>query len=185
MLELNLPNKLTLLRIFLVPLMLVFLISPSMLSCFIAAVIFALAAATDWLDGHLARVTDQVTLLGKLLDPIADKLLVLAALVPLVELDRVAAWIVVVIVGREFAVSGLRMIASAQGVHIAAGETGKYKMVAEIVAILFLILDFNIVFHYLGQVSIWVAMILSVASGVEYFIQFWNKLEPEKVRELS
>jgi len=184
MLELNLPNKLTLLRIFLVPLLLVFLISPSFWSCFFAAIIFGLAAATDWLDGHLARVTDQVTLLGKLLDPVADKLLVLAALVPLVELDRVAAWIVVVIVGREFAVSGLRMIASAQGVHISSGASGKYKMIAEIVAILFLILDFNVVFHYLGQIGILVAMVLSVVSAIDYFAQFWSKLDSERVGEL-
>jgi len=125
MLTLNLPNKITLFRIFMVPLLIVFLISPSKLSCILAAMVFALAAATDWLDGHLARVTNQVTILGKLLDPIADKLLVLSALVPLVELDRVAAWIVVVILGREFAVSGLRMIASSQGIHIAAGQLGK------------------------------------------------------------
>lgn len=184
MIELNLPNKLTLLRIFLIPLLLVFLISPSFWSCFIAALIFGLAAATDWLDGHLARVTNQVTLLGKLLDPVADKLLVVSALVPLVELDRVAAWIVVVIVGREFAVSGLRMIASAQGIHIAAGAMGKYKMGAEITAILFLILDFNFLFHYLGQISIWVAMILSVFSAADYFIQFWGKLDNEKIADL-
>jgi CDP-diacylglycerol--glycerol-3-phosphate 3-phosphatidyltransferase len=183
MIELNLPNKITLFRIFLVPLIIVFLISPSLWSCFIAAIIFAFAAATDWLDGHLARVTDQVTLLGKLLDPIADKLLVIAALVPLVELGRVSAWIVVVIVGREFAVSGLRMIASSQNIHIAAGVTGKYKMVAEIVAILFLILDFNIVFHYLGQIGIWIAMGLSIISATDYFLQFWNKLDPSLVEK--
>jgi len=181
MIELNLPNKITLLRIFLIPLIIVFLISPSMWSCFIAAVIFTLAAITDWLDGHLARVTNQVTVLGKLLDPIADKLLVLAALVPLVELDRVSAWIVVVIIGREIAVSGLRMIASAQGIHIEASPFGKYKMVAEIVAILFLILDFNILFHYLGQIGIFSAMILSIGSAVDYFSQFWNKLDLKNV----
>ncbi|MDH4183123.1 MAG: CDP-diacylglycerol--glycerol-3-phosphate 3-phosphatidyltransferase [Nitrospinota bacterium] len=180
MLALNLPNKITLLRIFLVPLLIVFLISPSMISCIFAALVFALAAATDWLDGHLARVTNQVTELGKLLDPIADKLLVLSALVPLVELDRVAAWIVVVILGREFAVSGLRMIASSQGIHIAAGQLGKYKMAAEIVAILFLILDFNALFHLIGQTSIVVAMILSVVSAVGYFAQFWGQVDPDK-----
>ncbi len=176
---LNLPNKITLFRIFLVPLLVLVLISPSLISCIAASIVFGLAAATDWLDGHLARVTNQVTLLGKLLDPVADKLLVIAALVPLVELDRVAAWIVVVIIGREFAVSGLRMIASAQGIHIAAGASGKYKMIAEIVAIEFLILDFNIVFHYLGQVGIWIAMILSVVSAADYFSQFWSKLDKE------
>ncbi|VAX18512.1 CDP-diacylglycerol--glycerol-3-phosphate 3-phosphatidyltransferase [hydrothermal vent metagenome] len=184
MIEINLPNKLTLLRIFLIPLLLVFLISPSFWSCFVAAIIFALAAATDWLDGHLARVTNQVTLLGKLLDPVADKLLVVAALIPLVELDRVAAWIVVIIVGREFAVSGLRMIASAQGIHISAGSLGKYKMGAEITAILFLILDFNILFHYLGQISILVAMVLSVLSASGYFAQFWNRLDENKATGL-
>ncbi len=184
MIEINLPNKLTLLRIFLIPLLLVFLISPSFWPCFFAAIIFALAAATDWLDGHLARVTNQVTLLGKLLDPVADKLLVVSALVPLVELDRVAAWIVVIIVGREFAVSGLRMIASAQGIHISAGSLGKYKMGAEITAILFLILDFNILFHYLGQISILVAMVLSVLSASDYFVQFWNRLDDEKATDL-
>lgn len=185
MIELNLPNKITLFRIFLVPLILVFLISPSLWSCVIAAVIFGLAAITDWLDGHLARVTNQVTLLGKLLDPIADKLLVVAALIPLVELERVSAWIVVLIIGREFAVSGLRIISSAQGIHIAAGATGKYKTVAEIVAILFLILDFNVIFHYLGQIGIWVAMALSVISAVDYFAQFWNKLDPSRLNEVA
>ncbi len=181
MIELNLPNKITLLRIFLTPLIIVFLISPSMWSCFIAAVIFTLAAISDWLDGHLARVTNQVTVLGKLLDPIADKLLVLAALVPLVELDRVSAWIVVVIIGREVAVSGLRMIASAQGIYIEASPFGKYKMVAEIVAILFLILDFNILFHYLGQIGIVTAMIISIGSAIDYFSQFWGKLDLKDV----
>jgi len=177
---LNLPNKITLLRIFLVPLIIVFLISPSKLSCFFAALIFGLAAATDWLDGHLARVTNQVTILGKLLDPIADKLLILSALVPLVGLGRVSAWIAVVILGREFAVSGLRMIASSQGIHIAAGQLGKYKMGAEITAILFLILDFNVVFHFIGQTAIIVAMALSVASGIGYFAQFWSQVDPDE-----
>lgn len=183
MMELNLPNKITLFRIFLLPLIIVFLISPSLWSCVIAAVIFSLAAATDWLDGHLARVTNQVTVLGKLLDPIADKLLVIAALVPLVELNRVSAWIVVVIVGREFAVSGLRMIASAQGIHISASAFGKYKMGTEITAILFLILDFNFLFHYLGQIAIWAAMAISIISAADYFGQFWNKLDFSKVEE--
>jgi len=185
MLDINLPNKITLLRIFMVPLVLVFLISPSFWSCLVAAILFGAAAATDWLDGHLARVTNQVTLLGKLLDPVADKLLIISALVPLVELGRVSAWIVVVIVGREFAVSGLRTIASAQGIHIAAGACGKYKMGAEIGAILLLILDFNPVFHYLGQMGIWLAMILAIVSAVDYFSQFWNRLDLAKAGEAA
>jgi CDP-diacylglycerol--glycerol-3-phosphate 3-phosphatidyltransferase len=182
MMELNLPNKITLFRIFLVPLIIVFLISPSLGSSFMAAAIFAFAAATDWLDGHLARVTNQVTILGKLLDPIADKLLVIAALVPLVSLGRVSAWIVVVIIGREFAVSGLRMIAATQHIVIAAGEWGKYKMVAEILAILFLILDFNFLFHWFGLVGIWIAMILSLVSAADYFGQFWRQIDPTMMK---
>ncbi|MGK7345675.1 MAG: CDP-diacylglycerol--glycerol-3-phosphate 3-phosphatidyltransferase [Candidatus Nitrospinota bacterium M3_3B_026] len=185
MLEFNLPNRITLFRIFLVPVILVFLISPSLWSSIVAALVFGLAAATDWLDGHLARVTNQVTLLGKLLDPIADKLLIVAALVPLVELGRVSAWIVAVIIGRELAVSGLRIIASSQGIHMAAGVSGKYKTVTEIVAILFLILDFNVVFHYAGQIGIWAAMILSIISAADYFAQFWSKLSPEDVKRLD
>ncbi|VAX17126.1 CDP-diacylglycerol--glycerol-3-phosphate 3-phosphatidyltransferase [hydrothermal vent metagenome] len=184
MLEINLPNKITLFRIFLVPIVIVFLISPSLWSCMIAAIVFSLAAATDWLDGHLARVTNQVTTLGKLLDPIADKLLVISALIPLVELDRVSAWIVVVIIGREFAVSGLRMVASAQNITIAASVYGKYKMAAEVGAILFLILDFNFLFHFLGQLGIWIVMGLSIFSAVEYFNQFWGKLDFDKAEEL-
>lgn len=183
--EINLPNRITLFRIFLVPVILVFLISPSLWSSLVAALVFGLAAATDWLDGHLARVTNQVTLLGKLLDPIADKLLVVAALVPLVELGRVSAWIVAVIIGRELAVSGLRIIASSQGIHMAAGVSGKYKTVTEIAAILFLILDFNVVFHYAGQIGIWAAMILSIISAADYFAQFWSKLSPEDVKRLD
>jgi len=177
MIAINLPNRLTLFRIFVAPLIVLLLISPDFWACFAAALIFALAAITDWLDGHLARVTNQVTILGKLLDPIADKLLVMAALIPLVELGRVSAWMVAIIIGREFAVSGLRMVAATQGVVIAAGMVGKYKMGAEITAILFLILDFNPLFHFLGQFFIGAAMLVSLYSGADYFIQCWGKID--------
>src|SRR3989338_9080898 len=160
--RLNLPNKITIIRIFLIPLFLVFLISSTKISPLFAASIFGVAAFTDWLDGYLARTTKQVTTLGKLLDPIADKILVTAALIPLVELDRISAWIAVVIIGREFAVSGLRTVAMSQGIVIAASGWGKYK-----------ILFVN--FLLLGTITIWVAMVMSLVSGIEYFIKFWNQ----------
>ncbi len=177
----NLPTRITLFRIFLIPIVIVLLISPAFWSCFLAALIFGLAAATDWLDGYLARMTNEETLLGKLLDPIADKLLVLSALIPLVELDRVSAWIVVVIIGREFAVSGLRTIAGSYDIYFAAGSIGKWKMGMEITAILFLILDFNFLFHIIGQLTIWIAMILSLISAVDYFTQFWLRINPSRI----
>ncbi|MFW2331300.1 MAG: CDP-diacylglycerol--glycerol-3-phosphate 3-phosphatidyltransferase [Nitrospinota bacterium] len=174
--RINLPNKLTLFRIFLVPLILVFLISPSVGSSIMAAIVFLVAAITDWLDGHLARVTNQVTLLGKLLDPIADKILILAALAPLVELGRISAWILVVIIGRDITISGLRMIASSQGITIAASATGKYKMICEVVGIIFLILNFHISFYIVGITAIYIAMFLAIFSAVSYFLQFWSKI---------
>jgi CDP-diacylglycerol--glycerol-3-phosphate 3-phosphatidyltransferase len=178
MYRLNLPNKITLIRIFLIPLFLVFLISSQKINPLFAAIIFGIASFTDWLDGHLARSTNQVTTLGKLLDPIADKILITAALIPMVELDRVSAWIAVVIIGREFAVSGLRTVAMSKGIIISASWWGKYKMVFEIAAIIFLILNYKtlfINFYLWGTVSIWIAMILSIVSGIDYFMKFWNQ----------
>ncbi len=171
----NLPTKITLFRIFLVPILIVFLISPALWSCLIAAAIFGVASITDWLDGYLARKRNETTLLGELLDPIADKLLITAALIPLVELDRVYAWIVVIIIGREIAISGLRMVAAANNVTISPSKLGKLKTVVEIVAILFLILDFNFIFHVIGQVSIAFATLLALVSGYHYFKSFWDK----------
>lgn len=176
--RLNLPNKITIIRIFLIPLFLVFLISLTRISPLFAASVFGLAAFTDWLDGYLARTTKQVTTLGKLLDPIADKILVTAALIPLVELDIISAWIAVVIIGREFAVSGLRTVAMSQGIVIAASGWGKYKMVFEMTAIMFLILNYKILFLdflLLGTIAIWIAMIMSLISGIDYFVKFWNQ----------
>jgi CDP-diacylglycerol--glycerol-3-phosphate 3-phosphatidyltransferase len=178
MYSLNLPNKITLVRIFLIPFFLVFLISSSKIDPLFAALIFGLASFTDWLDGYLARTTNQVTLLGKLLDPIADKILITAALIPLVELDRVSAWLAVVIIGREFAVSGLRTVGMSQGIMIDVSWWGKYKMAFEITAIILLILNYKILFihfQFLGTVSIWIAMIMGLVSGIDYFIKFWTQ----------
>lgn len=170
----NLPNKLTLVRIFLVPIVVVFLIPGTRVYNYIALALFITAAITDWLDGHIARSTQQVTTLGKLLDPIADKLLISSVLISLVQIGRVDAWLVAVMVGREIAVSGLRSIAASQGIVIAARELGKYKLGAEITAAILLIPNW---FPPAGQVFLWLAMLLSLASGVDYFLKFWKKLK--------
>ncbi len=180
--RLNLPNRITIFRIFLLPLLVVFLITPSKLASFIAVIIFGIASFSDWLDGHIARSTKQVTTFGKLMDPIADKLLLIAALVPLVEMGRAPAWIVVTIICREFAVSGLRIINSSQGIVIPASSLGKYKMVAMITSIILLILNYKIFFidfHFLGMVGLWIALIISIISGADYFIKFFACIDFE------
>ena len=142
----------------------------------VAVAIFLVAAATDWLDGFLARRRGEVTTLGKLLDPIADKLLTVSAFISLVELRVAPAWMVVVIVGREFAVSGMRSVAAERGVIIAASPWGKYKMVAQVVAITLLILTSTLErwfrFGNLGKAALWIVMILAIYSMWQYFLGF-------------
>ncbi|MBI5787783.1 MAG: CDP-diacylglycerol--glycerol-3-phosphate 3-phosphatidyltransferase [Candidatus Schekmanbacteria bacterium] len=162
----NLPNKLTILRIFMVPLLVVVLLTRYSLN--LAALIFSLAALTDWLDGYIARSTDQITDLGKLLDPIADKLLLAAAFISLVDIGRAPAWMVVVIVGRELAITGLRSLIANKGIIIVSSNLGKYKTVSQIIAVLLLIL--NPVPH-LGHISLWIALLLTLVSGVDYFLK--------------
>lgn len=181
---LNLPNKLTLIRIFLVPFLMVFLlISNSRSFHYIAALIFITAIITDWLDGHIARSMSQVTTLGKLLDPIADKLLISSALISLVQVGRVPAWMVVLLVGRDIAITGLRAIAASQGLIIQASDLGKYKMIFEATAVVFLILDWSSPYQWLsfgpGILLLWVAIGLAIISGVDYFIKFWGKINLE------
>lgn len=176
----NLPNTLTLVRIFLVPFLVVFLIANAPPN-YPAAAIFLAAVLTDWLDGRIARSRRQVTTLGQLLDPIADKLLIAAALISLVEIGRVPAWIVTVIVGRDIAVTGLRGIAASQGLIIAASQLGKYKMAAEVIAVSLLILDSGTsrlpgLSLSLGAIAVGGAVILSVISGIDYFSRFWRQL---------
>jgi CDP-diacylglycerol--glycerol-3-phosphate 3-phosphatidyltransferase len=174
----NLPIALTLVRIVLVPLVMVFLISSSRVNVLIAAVIFVAASLTDWLDGRIARQLNQVTRLGTLLDPVADKLLVAAAIVSLVHVDMVPAWVAVVIIGRELAVTGLRGIALSQGVVVPASSLGKSKTVSQYVAITLLILEKGVPaefvpFHLVSRVTLWVAVALTVLSGVDYFYRFF------------
>ncbi|NLD20431.1 MAG: CDP-diacylglycerol--glycerol-3-phosphate 3-phosphatidyltransferase [Clostridiales bacterium] len=169
----NLPNKLTMGRIFAIP---VFIVVFLMGYRYAAAIIFVLAAFTDMLDGKIARKHNLVTNFGKLMDPLADKLLVMSALICMVELGDVAAWMVVVILGREFIITGMRQVAAAQGIVIAAGMTGKIKTVTQMTAIPLLILD-NWPFSLLGfslpmdQIFLWIALIMTIVSGVEYIVK--------------
>lgn len=180
----NLPIALTLFRIVLVPLIMVFLISSSRVSVLIAAVIFVAASLTDWLDGRMARRWNQVTRLGTLLDPVADKLLVAAALVSLVHVEMLAAWTAVVIIGRELAVTGLRGVALSMGAVVPASSLGKAKTVSQYVAITVLILEKGVspdlaVFHLFSRAVLWVALALTVISGVDYFYRFFLHTNPK------
>jgi CDP-diacylglycerol--glycerol-3-phosphate 3-phosphatidyltransferase len=173
--QLNWPNRLTLLRIFLVPFLLICLLSPQGWYPIVAASIFLLAAATDWLDGHLARSLNQITRLGQLLDPIADKLLVTAALVALVERQLVPAWMVAIIVCREIAITGLRAVAAGQDIIIAADTFGKYKMLCLIIGAFLLML--NVPMLYVpGVIALSVGLVLGVISGVEYMRSYLSKI---------
>jgi CDP-diacylglycerol--glycerol-3-phosphate 3-phosphatidyltransferase len=176
----NLPNYLTIGRICLTPLVVVFLISAESIHALVAAIIFAAAALTDWLDGMIARRRRQVTTLGKLLDPVADKLLVAAALISLVQMGRVEAWIVVLIIGREFAVTGLRGVSAAQGVVIGASDLGKYKTASQYLAVTLLILERSVPvgleseYAYVSRGMLWAALTLTVVSGFDYFVRFFR-----------
>ena len=174
----NLPISLTLLRIFFVPLLVVLLFTKGENMDLWAVGVFLLAAATDLLDGYLARKRSQITTLGILLDPIADKLLTSAAFISLVELHLVPAWMVVIIVGRELAVSGLRAIASAQGWVLVASDLGKTKMVFQVVAITVLVLEGRYTaVRPLGDVLLWMVVVFALASAAQYFRLFWNPRE--------
>jgi CDP-diacylglycerol--glycerol-3-phosphate 3-phosphatidyltransferase len=167
---LNLPNMLTLVRIFLVPVVVVALLDETPNGDLIAAGVFALAALTDGLDGYIARSRDDITTFGKLMDPLADKLLVTAALISLVSLGRLEAWIAMVIIARELAVTGLRGVAAEQGVVIQASWLGKLKTLLQVVAIIALIATDP---APLGvDILVYVALAVTVISGVDYFVGF-------------
>src|SRR5687767_4346410 len=169
----NLPNSLTLLRIFLIPILVVVLLTKFDGKEYVGLAIFLVASATDFFDGFLARRHKKVTRLGALLDPIADKMLMSAAFISLVELGLARAWMVVIIIGREFAVSGLRSIAAQQGVTIDASPLGKTKTVAQVVAISLLIVSYELgEFKFIGELALWVVMLFALVSGVDYFIKF-------------
>lgn len=172
---LNLPNFLTLVRIAFIPVLFVLLFFPGKLVSFVAALCFSLASLTDFFDGFLARKRNSVTQVGKILDPLADKLLVTACLIMLISLRNVQAWIVAIIVCREIAVTGLRGVAAAEGLLIPAETMGKKKTALQITAIICLLLHyeyFQIDFHQVGMGVLIVAMILTVWSGCIYFYKF-------------
>ena len=186
----NLANKLTMIRIFLVPVFLFFItVKEIPYGSIIATVVFIIASITDQLDGHIARSRNQITNFGKFMDPLADKLLVTAALVALVELKLVAGWAVVVILAREFAVSGLRTLAASDGIVIAASWWGKIKTVTQMIAILLLLLKVNIntsanainfinnnsylnsFFTYVPETIMFIAVLITIISGIDYFVK--------------
>jgi len=169
----NLPNSLTLFRIFLVPFLVVVLLTKFSGREYAGLAIFLVAAITDFFDGFIARRRNQITRLGTLLDPIADKLLISAAFISLVELQYAKAWMVVIIIGREFAVSGLRAIAAQQGVTIPASPLGKSKMVSQVIAISLLILGHELgEFLFIGNLALRIVMLFALVSMVDYFVKF-------------
>lgn len=183
----NLANKLTMLRIFLVPVFLIFFATDIPYGTFIATFIFIIASITDQLDGYIARSRNQITNFGKFMDPLADKLLVTAALISLVEMQIVPSWAAIIIIAREFAVSGLRTIAASEGVVIAASWWGKIKTVIQIIAIVLLLLQVNVehstaltnwvassdlvamFVNYVPITMLFLAVIATIVSGIDYF----------------
>lgn len=171
----NLPNALTVLRIFLVPLLVVVLLTRARISVLLGAGIFGLAVLTDYLDGYLARRNNQVTRLGMLLDPLADKLLTTAAFLSLVERDAAPAWMVTIVIGRELAVTALRSIADQKGFAIPASPLGKGKMALQVVAIFLLLLALEWpVLRMPGEVVLWLVVGAALVSGADYFRRFWR-----------
>lgn len=177
----NLPNALSLVRIVLVPFLVVVLLTPprswawtGVGAAWLGAAIFAIASLTDFADGWLARRRKQVTVIGQWLDPLADKLLVIGALVSLVQLDRVPAWIAAVIIGREMAVTALRSVLQARAVPMPASPLGKVKMAAQVTAILGLILSPHVMFplDWVGVVALWIVLGIALWSAVDYYRRF-------------
>jgi len=196
----NLANKLTVMRIFLVPIFLIFIAVKIPYGTFIATFIFVLAALTDKLDGYIARSRNQITRFGKFMDPLADKLLVTAALVSLVELQIIPAWAAIIIIAREFAVTGLRTIAASEGIVIAASWWGKIKTVVQIIAIIFALIKVNIAninidlqypfaahfpwlnkfFDVMPEITLAFAVVITIISGADYFYKNKEVIKVDK-----
>ncbi len=173
------PNSLTLFRVAAVPLLIVLMLSQSRWSSFSATLVFSVAAITDYFDGYLARRFKLVSSLGKIMDPLADKLLVSSAFIMMIPHGRIPAWMVCVIIGRELAVTGLRNIISERGEDVSASKLGKWKTGCQIAAIIPLLLHytyFGIDFHAVGYVLVWIALAITIWSGADYFVRFRNLL---------
>ena len=176
----NLPNKLTIFRVILIPFFIVFLLVPiTPVDKWVALAIFIIASLTDLLDGKIARKYGLVTNFGKFMDPLADKLLVCSALICLIELDRIPSWMVIVIIAREFIISGFRLVAADNGVVIAASYWGKFKTTFQMVAVCLLIADIEALGLF-TQIVLWIAVILTVVSLVDYLIKNKNVMKESK-----
>jgi len=174
----NLPNKLSAIRLAASPVILVLLLYPGKILSLIAALVFILASITDWFDGYIARKSGTVTVLGKFLDPLADKLLIVTTLIMLIPLGRVPAWMVALIVSREIAITGMRTVAVMSKVVIAASPLGKAKTVLQIAALIALLIHypfFGINFHAIGMVILWLALVATLYSGMDYLLKFFRK----------
>lgn len=178
----NTPNKLTLLRMIMVPFFVVFMLTGwgGEASKWISLAIFVVASATDWLDGYLARRDNLVTNFGKFMDPLADKLLVCSAMICLIETGKLASWIVIIIIAREFIISGFRLIAVENGVVIAANYWGKFKTVSQMIMIILLIADLGGVFAVLENIFIVLSVVLTIISLVTYIWQNKGVLSTQK-----
>lgn len=191
----NLPNKITISRIFLIPIFIIILSYPFQwgewnigyttlpVSHFVAGLIFLIASLTDWFDGYLARKLNLITNMGKFLDPLADKLLVSAAYILLVQLQLAPAWIIIIIISREFAITGFRLVAAGEGLVLAASQMGKLKTVSQILSIILLMFHnwpfsyFNLPVHI---IMLYIALVFTVWSGIDYFVKNWNVLRDSK-----
>mgnify|MGYP000237717057 CR=1 FL=1 len=174
----NLPNKLTVLRVIMVPFFVFFMLTGvgGAANKWIALIIFCVASLTDMLDGKIARARNLVTNFGKFMDPLADKLLVCSAMICMIPLGKLQAWFVIVIIAREFIISGFRLVASDNGIVIAASKTGKLKTISQMVMVVLVIADLGGIFDVLKQIFIWLALILTVVSLIEYIAKNKNVL---------
>jgi CDP-diacylglycerol---glycerol-3-phosphate 3-phosphatidyltransferase len=173
----NLPNTISLLRIGVIPILFFLLLSPGPLMSLVIAALFIIAALTDLLDGYIARRYRIVTTMGKFLDPIADKLIVNTAMIMLIPIDRIPAWIVAIIIIRDFAVDGIRTIASSEGIIIQASQLGKRKTLCQIFAVSALMIHYPLIgadAHLIGMVILSIALILTIISGTDYLIKFYR-----------
>jgi CDP-diacylglycerol--glycerol-3-phosphate 3-phosphatidyltransferase len=180
----NLANKITLFRVFLVPVFILVFYIESPGTTYISAAIFTFAALTDTLDGYIARSRNLVTNFGKFADPLADKVLTSAALILLVGVDKIPAWIVIVIIAREFTITGFRTIAASEGITIAASNWGKLKTISQLVAIILLLIN-NFPFRFIGfpadVIMLYIALLLTIISGVDYLIKNKHALKIENI----
>ena len=169
----NTPNKLTVARMIIVPFLVVFLLTGwgGYANRYISLALFVVASVTDWFDGYLARKNNLVTNFGKFMDPLADKLLVCSAMICMIELNRLPAWFVIIIIGREFIISGFRLIAAENGIVIAANYWGKFKTASQMIMIILLILHFDGIFVTLEQLFIWLSLALTIISLITYIWQ--------------